>query len=207
MGKKIKNIVLRSSWFQFFVGPLHSMGIPDTSLLDLIVKVRSWLYRESSNLQWLSGEFEMPENGSKMCCECHTHLSNLSHRHQCQSCGRWFCGKCIPGYESRDIESNGTIKHCKVCSEMGLRGELGRKYSEKVHPSASPRESPEPPSPCFNSERIKCSADTESIQSDQFSRYLEARDYGYSPHAVTSGGMTPFIAHPSPVCVRRTSSR
>ncbi|PON78735.1 Chaperonin Cpn60/TCP-1 family [Parasponia andersonii] len=185
------------------------MGIPDTSLLDLIVKVRSWLYRETSDLRCFSAEFEMPENGNNMCCECHTNLSNLSHRHHCQSCGRWFCGKCIPGSESLANESNGTIiiQYCKVCSEMGVRGEVGRKYSEKVYPSASPRESPEPPSPSFNGERINCPADTESIQSDHFSRYLETRDYGYSPRAVTSGGMTSFSAQPSPVCVRRSSSR
>lgn len=183
------------------------MGIPDTSLLDLIVKVRSWLYREARDLQSFSGEFEMPENGSNMCFECHTNLSNLSHRHHCQSCGRWFCGKCIPGYESPVIESNGTIKFCKYCNEMGVRGGVGRKYSEKVHPSASPRESPGPPSPCVKGESIKCSADTESVQSDHFSRYLDARDYGYSPYAVTSGGVASFSAHPSPVCVGRSSSR
>ncbi|XP_062111069.1 putative 1-phosphatidylinositol-3-phosphate 5-kinase FAB1C [Humulus lupulus] len=183
------------------------MGIPDTSLLDLIVKVKSWLYREASDIQCFSGEFEMPENGNNMCCECHTNFSNHSQRYGCQSCGRWFCGKCIPGYESLVIESSGIIKFCKFCSETGMRGVVGTKVSEKVHPSASPRGSPEPPSPCFHGERIKCSADTESIQSDHFSRYLEVQDCGCSPHAITSGVTSSFSAHPCPVFFHTSSIR
>ncbi|KAM6562990.1 hypothetical protein CsatB_022988 [Cannabis sativa] len=182
------------------------MGIPDTSLLDLIVKVKSWLYREASDIRF-SGEFEMPENGNNMCCECHTNFSSHSPRYHCQSCGRWFCGKCIPDYESLVIESSGVMKFCKLCSETGMRGVVGSKFNEKVHPSASPRESPEPPSPCFHGERIKCSTYAESIQSDHFSRYLEARDYGYSPHAITSEVMSSFSGHPSPVYVHTSSSR
>ncbi|EXC06051.1 1-phosphatidylinositol-3-phosphate 5-kinase [Morus notabilis] len=191
------------------------MGIPDTSLLDLIVKVRSWLHLGgASDLQCFSGEFEMPNNSSSnMCCDCHSNFTNLCHRYHCQSCGRWFCGNCILGSESLvATKSNGglgsesVVKCCKSCSEIRDRKEVGRKYSEKVHPSASPRGSPEPPSPCFNGERIKCPAGNESIQSDHFSRYLDARDYGYSLHALTSRSVTSFSAHPSPVSVRRRSS-
>ncbi|KAF3432202.1 hypothetical protein FNV43_RR26941 [Rhamnella rubrinervis] len=186
------------------------MGIPDSSLLDLIEKVRSWISWGGRDLQCLSGEFEMSDNCSKMCCECNTNFTSTSHRYHCQSCGRWFCGKCMPGSGLDDLQSNGdsegsAIKYCKFCSEVRLRRECGRKYSEKVYPSASPRESPEPPSPCFNGERIKCTADSESIQSDRFAQYLEARDFGYSPYA--SGSMTSFSAHPSPVNVRHSSGR
>ena len=195
------------------------MGIPDTSLLDLISKVRSWLYwGGASDLQRFSGEFEMPDKSCNMCCECHTNFTDACHRHHCQSCGRWFCEKCILGCESLVIESSGvkskggsvresTVMCCKLCSEMRVRREVGRKYGEKVHPSVSPQESPEPPSPCFGGERINCPADGESIQSDCFSRYLEAREYGRSPRAVASGSMSSFSAHPSPVSVRRYSSR
>ncbi|KAL5553392.1 hypothetical protein UlMin_040793 [Ulmus minor] len=187
------------------------MGIPDTSLLDLIVKVRSWIYWGASDLHCLSGEFEMPSNSGKMCCECNSSLTNLCNRFHCQSCGRWFCGKCIPDYESLVIDPDGeksnsevgesTIKYCKFCSEMRLRQEVVRKCSDKVYPSASPRESPEPQSPCFGGERIKCSIDNESIQSDHFSRFVDPRDYVYSLNAMTS-----FSAHPSPVSNRCCSS-
>ncbi|XP_015882443.3 putative 1-phosphatidylinositol-3-phosphate 5-kinase FAB1C [Ziziphus jujuba] len=188
------------------------MGIPDSSLLDLIEKVRSWISWGRRDLQCLSGGFEMPDNCSKMCCECHTNFTNTCHRFHCQSCGQWFCGKCIPHHGLDSLKGNAEgeesiIKFCKLCSEISLRKECERKYGEKVHPSVSPRESPEPPSPSFSGERIKCSADGESIQSDHFARYIEARDYGYYPHAMTSGSMSSFSAHPSPVHVRRSSSR
>lgn len=186
------------------------MGIPDSSLLDLIEKFRSWISWGGRDLQCLSGEFEMPDNCSKMCCECNTNFTSTSHRYHCQSCGQWFCGKCIPVSGLDGLQSNGdsegsAIEYCKFCSEVRLRRECGRKYSEKVHPSASPRESPEPPSPCFNGERIKCTADSESIQSDRFAQYFEARDCGYSPYA--SGSMTSFSDHPSPVHVHHSSGR
>lgn len=185
------------------------MGIPDNSLLDLILKVRPWLYwGGASDLQRFSGELEMPDKSCNMCCECHANFTDAFHRYHCQSCGRWFCGKCILGSESHRVETNGNlVSCCKLCSEMQVRREVGRKYSEKVHPSVSPRESPEPPSPCFGGERIKCPAGGESVQSDHFSRYIEARDYGHSPHAVASGSVTSFSAHPSPVSVHPYSIR
>lgn len=186
------------------------MGIPDRSLLDLIEKVKSWVSRRARESRCLSGEFDMPSNGCKMCCDCNTNTTDIGHRYHCQSCGRWICGKCIQGCEWGGIKSNDEVgesitKFCKFCSRVRLRRESGRKYSEKVHPSASPRESPEPPSPCFSGETVKCSVDNESIHSDQFSKFLEARDCGYSPHAVRS--MTMFSSHPSSISVRRSFSR
>ncbi|KAF2323995.1 hypothetical protein GH714_005904 [Hevea brasiliensis] len=73
----------------------------------------------------------------------------------------------------------------------------GGRNSEKVHPSESPRESPETPSPSFGGE---------SIQSDNLARYLESRDSGYSPLPVTSRSMTSFSAHPSLVSDRHSPS-
>ncbi|BFG17183.1 hypothetical protein CerSpe_034570 [Prunus speciosa] len=186
------------------------MGIPDRSLLDLIEKVKSWVSRRARESRCLSGEFDMPSNGCKMCCDCNTNTTDIGHRYHCQSCGRWICGKCIQGCEWGGIKSNDEVgesitKFCKFCSRVRLRRESGRKYSEKVHPSASPRESPEPPSPCFSGETVKCSVDNESIHSDQFSKFLEARDCGYSSHAVRS--MTMFSSHPSSISVRRSFSR
>lgn len=186
------------------------MGIPDRSLPDLIEKVRSWISRGTSDFRSLSGQLDMLGNSCKMCCDCNTNTSGIGHRYHCQSCGQWICGKCIQGGEWDGLKSSNevgenTIKFCKFCSQVRLRREGGRKCSEKVHPSASPRESPEPPSPCFSGEKIKCPADDESTQSDHLSQYLESRDIGYSPHAVKS--MTSFSSHPSPVAVRRSRSR
>lgn len=189
------------------------MGIPDTSLTDLLQKVKSWISWGVSDLSpsSLSGEFQMPNNGLKMCGECNSNFSGLFNGYHCQSCGRWSCVKCARGYESpavaiesHGVRSNGdyseSIKSCKFCIGFRVKREGGRKNSEKVHPSESPRESPEPPSPSFSGE---------SIQSDRLAHYLESRDCGYSPLAVSnrSRSMTSFSAHPSPVSIRHSPSR
>lgn len=188
------------------------MGIPDSSLLDLIERVRSWISWASTDLQCVRGHFEMLHSSSKMCCECHRNLTGLCHRYHCQICGRWFCGQCIFGYESFIVDAvksgygESLTKYCKFCSDTRVGLECGRKHNEKVHPSASPRESPEPQSPCFSGERVKCFAESELMQSDSFARYLDARECGYSPHG-TNASMTSFSAHPSPVSIRCSSSR
>ncbi|XVF02830.1 hypothetical protein REPUB_Repub04eG0208000 [Reevesia pubescens] len=151
------------------------------------------------------------------CCECDMKfVDELSHRYLCQSCGRWLCSKCVERYESPvvvddddqsdNVKGNGfsglmSVKSCKFCSDgVNTRRESGgRKYCEKVHPSESPRESPEPPSPC--------SLNSESIKSDHLARYLEARDCGFCLHPVTGKSMTSFSTHPSPVSTRRSPSR
>lgn len=199
------------------------MGIPDRSLIDLIVKFRSWISWVASD----SKGFEMLTSDSKMgccCCECNMKLSQNSY--SCRSCGGWVCGKCIRGYELPVVElgSGGSmsIKWCKLCS--GKRGEdvvTGRKSggsSKKVHPAVSPlespRESPEPPSPpppppCFGSsgEGIR----SKSIRSDRLAHYLETREYGYSPNAIISSRsmmmLSSFSGHPSPVSVRGSPYR
>ncbi|KAF5451008.1 hypothetical protein F2P56_031313 [Juglans regia] len=197
------------------------MGVPDSSLLDLIKKVRSWISWVASDKLYLSGEFEMSDNTCKMCCECNTNLAGISHRYHCQSCGRGMCGKCIRvelsvfesySFKSKAEGGEGTIKSCRFCSDVSLRCEGGRKSSEKVHPSASPqespRESPEPPSPsCFDGERIGCSMNRESNRSDHLAHYFETREYGYSPHAMARRRITSFSGHQSPVSVRHSPCR
>ncbi|KAB1208192.1 putative 1-phosphatidylinositol-3-phosphate 5-kinase FAB1C [Morella rubra] len=162
----------------------------------------------------------MSGTGCKMCCQCNMNLADSPHRYHCQSCGRWLCGNCIRGYDvlvlKLDMKTKaeggvGTIKSCKFCSDA-VRLEGGRKSSEKVHPSASPqespRESPEPPSPpCFGGKGIGCSLNTELIQTNHLARYLETREYEYSPHAMTSRSMTSFSGHPSPVSIRPSPCR
>ncbi|CBI26914.3 unnamed protein product, partial [Vitis vinifera] len=124
------------------------MGIPDTSLLDLIEKVGSWIPWRGSHRPCLSRENEMPGNSCKMCCGCDIKFSEYWIRYHCQSCGRVLCGKCF----------------------------------EKIHPSASPRESPEPPSPCFGGEKTDGTVNSDSTVTS---------NHGY----------------PSPVSVRRFYSR
>ncbi|XVE74717.1 hypothetical protein DITRI_Ditri12bG0039900 [Diplodiscus trichospermus] len=152
------------------------------------------------------------------CCECDTKLvDEFSKRPRCQSCGHWLCSKCVKRYESPPVveddvdQSKGddfsgmiSVKSCKFCSDVIYsRPEGGgRKYCEKVHPSEpseSPRDSPEPISPC--------SVNSESIKSDNLAQYLEARDCGFSLHAVTGKSMTSFSTHPSLVSTRRSSGR
>ena len=194
------------------------MGIPDSSLLDLIEKVRSWISWGVSDLSCFTGEeFGMLRNGvcKKMCCcECDMKfVDEFSHRYRCQSCGRWLCSKCVERYESpvvvdqsdnvkgNDFSRMMSVKSCKFCCDgVNARHENGgRKYCEKVHPSESPRESPEPPSPC--------SVNSGSIKSDHLAQYLEARDCGFSLHAVTGKSMISFSTHPSPVSTRRSPRR
>ncbi|KAM7275562.1 hypothetical protein ACFE04_017428 [Oxalis oulophora] len=164
------------------------MGIPDSSLLDLIEKVRSWItwggIKQSS---WgCSQEFEMPNNCLRMCSECDTTSADdhtCDGGYLCLSCGRWFCGNCF-------------VESCKICDELNLRRQNGKKFIEKVHPSASPRESPEPPSPSCSGERYDDKVNSESIQSD----------CGDSCHVASSRSMA-FSVNPSPVSVRRSSCR
>ncbi|CAN0873593.1 Putative 1-phosphatidylinositol-3-phosphate 5-kinase FAB1C [Linum grandiflorum] len=177
------------------------MGIPDTSLLE---KVKSWIAWGGSDLSpssSVSTEFEMHNSRVRMCSECNTSSNELSNGYHCHSCGRWVCLKCIKELVSHlVVESNGAeqnvhseqpIKLCKFCS-------LPIKINEKVHPADSPRESPEPPSPCFSGE---------SIQDDRLARYLESRDCGYSPLSVTCNNMTTFGPLPCLASVRCSRSR
>ncbi|WCJ33529.1 1-phosphatidylinositol-3-phosphate 5-kinase FAB1B [Euphorbia peplus] len=179
------------------------MGVAaDTSLTDLIVKIKSlisWRPRDLLDTSPASF-FEMPNNGLRICCECSRNFSRFFNGYNCQCCGRWLCVKCCEsGVDVVVVESNGakkngdcrdSIKSCKFCN--------GRKSNEKVYPSESPRDSPEPPSPSFSGD---------SIHSDRLVHYLESRDGGFSPLAVTSRSMTSFSPHASPVSLRHSPSR
>uniref|UniRef100_A0A6N2MXB7 Uncharacterized protein n=1 Tax=Salix viminalis TaxID=40686 RepID=A0A6N2MXB7_SALVM len=98
------------------------------------------------------------------------------------------------GYQSNVVKSNGdfgeAIKYCKYCNGVTVKRDGGRENNEKVHPTDSPRGSPEPPSPSFSAA---------SIQSDHLAHYLESRDCGFSPNTITSRSVTSFSGHPSPV--------
>ncbi|KAH7840020.1 hypothetical protein Vadar_011497 [Vaccinium darrowii] len=136
----------------------------------------------------------MADNKGKMCSQCELTFKEASLQYHCQSCHRIFCANCVWGYGSVDALSGDTkscvdagvvdIISCKFCSEIRIRNERGRKYSDKIYPAESPRQSPEPKSPCFSGER-----------SD-----------GYSPDAMRSS-VTSFNGHPSPVSVCHSPNR
>uniref|UniRef100_A0A2P2MG65 1-phosphatidylinositol-3-phosphate 5-kinase n=3 Tax=Rhizophora mucronata TaxID=61149 RepID=A0A2P2MG65_RHIMU len=187
------------------------MVIPDSSLLDLLEKVKSWISWGSSDLSpsCFSREFDMTSNGAESCCECDAKLTEFSKGYNCQSCGKWFCVECNKGYESpfavsecKDLRSSDdfdqSTKFCRFCNGFSLNREVGRKKSEKVHPSESPpRKSPKPPSLCFS---------RESNPSDYLSHFLESRDCG-NPPVVVNSSMSAFSTCPSPASFRRTPSR
>ncbi|KAK7362580.1 hypothetical protein VNO77_04697 [Canavalia gladiata] len=200
------------------------MGIPDSSLLDLIGKVRSWVSWGGSDFCCLSEKFDMLNSGCKMCCECNRNFNEMmtkQHKYNCKSCGRWLCGKCIQACDLPNLESNNnnvvgfgeTISSCKFCLGANKVYEGQRKCSEKVHPSVSPqespRQSPEPPSPCFSVESEKNSSpmNSELNQGTHFERYFHDQDYGYYPFSMVNRSMTPSITHPSSLSTHPSTVR
>ncbi|KAK3037574.1 hypothetical protein RJ639_030757, partial [Escallonia herrerae] len=137
----------------------------------------------------------MAENHCKMCCNCEKNFDEAYLKYHCQRCGRMFCVNCVRGYESLCGSASGDtmvtpeagfdLKSCKFCSDLNTRHKGGRKYSDKIYPSESPRGSPEPPSPCSSAERFN----------------------GCSVHDVTRNSVASFTSHPSPVSVDRYPSR
>ncbi|KAK6122337.1 hypothetical protein DH2020_043957 [Rehmannia glutinosa] len=137
------------------------MGIPDSSLVDLIEKVKSWISWGNSDSNCTSRGLEMTDNN---CCHCEANILNSCLKYHCQSCGRLLCGKCVEGLASLDVAGPSrlkettravfNIKTCKFCFELGPLSKSFRMCCGKVYPSESPRQSPEPPSPCFSGERF-----------------------------------------------------
>ncbi|RDX99382.1 putative 1-phosphatidylinositol-3-phosphate 5-kinase FAB1C, partial [Mucuna pruriens] len=197
------------------------MGIPDSSLLDLIGKVRSLVSWGGSDLCCLSEDFDMLHSGCKMCCECNRNLGEMTqYKYNCKSCGRWLCGKCIQGCDLPNLESENTglretIRSCKFCSDANRRMcyEGQRKCSEKVHPSVSPqespRQSPEPPSPCFTVEvdRISSPLNAELNQGTHFEHCFHDHDYGCYPCSVVNKSLTSSGTHPSLVSIHPSNFR
>jgi 1-phosphatidylinositol-3-phosphate 5-kinase len=190
------------------------MGIPDSSFLDLIEKVRSWLsWRGVGDLSYFSDNFDMQNSVCKMCCECNQNFNEMTqYKYNCKSCGRWLCGKCIRGCDLPNPVSDDnsgfkeTISSCKFCSVSNRTCEgQPRKCIEKVHPAVSPqespRESPEPPSPCFSveTERDGSVLNTESNRGSHFDHYFRDRECEYYAHSMISRSLTSSGAQPSSV--------
>lgn len=142
-------------------GLFCSMGIPDSSLLDLIEKVTSWISWGNSDLSLLPNS-KMADTSCKLCRKVIVLESYL--RFNCQRCGRILCENCIRGYSSFGVVPSGDskslaeaglhIKSCMFCSDFSNMEIGGKKCSDKIHPSESPRQSPEPPSLCSNGDRV-----------------------------------------------------
>lgn len=191
------------------------MGIPDSSLLDLIQKVRSWVSWGGVDL---SDNFDMLNRVCKMCCECNREFNfneMTQCKYNCKSCGRWLCGLCINGCddvpnldESNKSDFRETLHPCKFCSDAKSKKMCEshrRKCIEKVHPAnspqESPRESPEPLSPCFSVEI------GELNQGNQFERHFHDQDCAYYPHSMINRSMNSPRSHLSLVSTHPTTSR
>lgn len=174
------------------------MGVPDSSLLDLIEKVRAWIKWGKSDRTSLVGGSDMDVESCKTCYECKMEFTDSCLKFHCLSCSRVFCRDCVVHiFGSSDVFSSGSgeskntvrsvvdIKVCKFCSDLSNCHRSTRKFCDKVYPSESPRESPEPPSPNFSS--------------DMFD--------GYSTHDASKSSFTAFSSHPSPVSLRHSPSR
>lgn len=169
------------------------MGMPDSTLVNLIEKVRSWFSWGNSDSNSISSGVKMTDKNCKARSHCEDSTLNSCFKYHCQSCGRLLCGKCVKGVASFDVvgpsclketlEAVVNIKTCKLCFELGPIS--NRKCSGKVYPSESPRHSPEPPSPSYSDERFE----------------------GHSPHALTQTTEESFSDYLSPVSVHRSSSR
>jgi len=76
-----------------FVGSVHWMGAPDSSLLDLIDKIRSWWPWSRTELSSLSTPQFAMANSS--CSRCELKFTELCHKYSCQGCRRLLCGSCV----------------------------------------------------------------------------------------------------------------
>ncbi|PHU01833.1 putative 1-phosphatidylinositol-3-phosphate 5-kinase FAB1C [Capsicum chinense] len=174
------------------------MVVPDSSLLDLIQKVRAWISWGKSDRTSLAGGRDMDVESCKTCCECKMKFTDSCLKFQCPSCSRVFCRDCVVHiFGSSDVVASGSgesgsmaravvdIKTCKFCSDLSNCHKSTRKFCDKVYPSESPRESPEPPSP--------------SLSSDMFD--------GDSTHDASKSSFTAFSSHPSPVSLHHSPSR
>ncbi|KAK9074536.1 hypothetical protein SSX86_007134 [Deinandra increscens subsp. villosa] len=136
------------------------MGVPANSVLDLIEKVRSWVYWGRSDINLMSGEVKMADGGQTRCSECELEVSESCLSYPCQRCSRLFCESCVQSYCAFVLESrSGTqaglaIQSCKFCTNFEIKQKFGGKFSHKIHPCDSPRQSPEPASPNYSGERF-----------------------------------------------------
>ncbi|KAI3733860.1 hypothetical protein L6452_13318 [Arctium lappa] len=94
-------------------------------------------------------------NGDNMCCQCETRISESCTSYHCRRCIRLFCESCVQGSGSFVVvESESAtqatldIQCCKYCANLDVTQKFGENFGDqKIHPSDSSRQSPEPESP------------------------------------------------------------
>ncbi|KAI7735831.1 hypothetical protein M8C21_017115, partial [Ambrosia artemisiifolia] len=135
------------------------MGVSANSVQDFITKVRSWISLGRSDMNSMSSEVTMAEGGQSqtMCCECELGISESCVGYSCQRCSRLFCERCLQGYGCFVVESK-SIRSCKFCASFEIKQKFGGKFSHKIYPCDSPRQSPEPVSPNCSGERFDVSS-------------------------------------------------
>lgn len=140
------------------------MGIPGSTLANLIEKVRSWISWGYSDSNSMARGFQTTQTNCNGFCHCGASTLNSCIKYRCLSCGRWWCGKCVQDLASLDVatpshvnETTGAIfdiKTCKLCFELGLVDKSAQRCSGKVYPCESPRQGPETLSPSFSGEKF-----------------------------------------------------
>ncbi|XP_060184973.1 putative 1-phosphatidylinositol-3-phosphate 5-kinase FAB1C [Lycium barbarum] len=129
------------------------MGVPDSSILGLIEKVKSWISWRKSGPIPLDCRLNMDIDSGKTCWECKMKFTDSCNKYNCQSCNGVFCGNCLNVVASGSEGTVVDIRSCKFCSELRTWKNKGV-YRDKIYPSESPRESQESTSPNFNSDRF-----------------------------------------------------
>ncbi|KAL9254943.1 putative 1-phosphatidylinositol-3-phosphate 5-kinase FAB1C, partial [Drosera capensis] len=196
------------------------MGLADSPIRDLVQKLRSlvapWRIQTQNQSSLLhrsrSTELvDMAEGGYDCCCsECDVSFGEFCHRYCCRSCGRVLCGACvrrgggsvviISGDEGgRDGDK--VIKYCKSCSKASRKVNV-----QKVHPSVSPRVSPQPGSPC-DVGKICCGNDRRDDDDCGLGDAFEGHDYELSPSEVSSRYLSPVPDYLSRIVVCRSPVR
>ncbi|RRT56621.1 hypothetical protein B296_00036578 [Ensete ventricosum] len=106
------------------------MGVANYPILDLILKVRSWV-RVPPDV-W--SDTSMSSGGDRaMCCQCRDCLGSPGFGYRCQSCGRVVCRKCMLGSAARAERAEQQRVLCKLC----FRGDNGPREAAQQRGSAS----------------------------------------------------------------------
>ncbi|KAK9115379.1 hypothetical protein Syun_022176 [Stephania yunnanensis] len=172
------------------------MGIPDSSFLDLIEKVRSWIPWVGSDVP--SGTLEYWEicDRFKMCSECQIRFTDLSINRQCQNCGRILCGRCGHDMPACAIGTDEMlVKSCKFCAQISGGTEAKGVLEGRI--VSSPRQSPERLASCLSNSENK---------SRHLNEFLEMQPHG-SPHAVAGSSAASSSGLQSSAFLERSSSR
>lgn len=151
------------------------MGVANYPILDLILKVRSWV----SVLPDVWSDTLMSSGGDRaMCCQCRDCLGSPGFGYRCQSCGRVVCRKC--GSVARLDRAEQQRVLCKLC----FRGDNGPWEAAQQRGSASEEVNRfvSPKSPLSRSSTDRLGQLAESRQFSSPRRPLRCSTYRQFPH-------------------------